>query len=62
MSLRFDRHAIRVMAIDGPPAEPFMARNSRVTLGPGNRSDIFVDATLDPDASAAIIAEDRRGA
>ena len=61
VSLRFDRHAIRVMAIDGQPAEPFMARNSRVTLGPGNRSDIFVDATLDPDASAAIIAEDRRG-
>ena len=61
VSLRFDRHAIRVMAIDGQPAEPFMARNSRVTLGPGNRIDIFVDATLDPGASAAIIAEDRRG-
>jgi FtsP/CotA-like multicopper oxidase with cupredoxin domain len=61
VSLRFDRHAIWVMAIDGQPAEPFMARNSRVTLGPGNRIDIFVDARLDPGASAAIIAEDRRG-
>ncbi len=61
LSLRFDRHAARVMAIDGQPAEPFVARNNRVTLGPGNRLDLFVDATLEPGASAAIIAEDRQG-
>jgi FtsP/CotA-like multicopper oxidase with cupredoxin domain len=32
-----------VMAIDGEPAQPFMARDSQVALGPGNRIDLFVD-------------------
>ena len=34
------------MAIDGQPAEPFLARDGRVALGPGNRVDLFIDATL----------------
>ncbi len=50
-----------VMAIDGQPAEPFLARNSRVTLGPGNRIDVFVDAALEAGASAPILVEDRTG-
>ncbi|MGZ5814332.1 MAG: multicopper oxidase family protein [Xanthobacteraceae bacterium] len=41
--LTFAGHAVRVMAIDGQPAEPFLARDSRVVLGPGNRIDLFVD-------------------
>ena len=45
------------MAIDGQPAEPFLARDSRVTLGPGNRIDFFVDATLEPGAIAPILLE-----
>jgi FtsP/CotA-like multicopper oxidase with cupredoxin domain len=61
LSLRFERHAAWVMAIDGQPAEPFLARNSRVTLGPGNRIDVFVDAALDADTNAPIVVEDRRG-
>lgn len=32
-----------VMAIDGQPAEPFVARDSRVMIAPGNRIDLFVD-------------------
>lgn len=48
MPLRLERLAARVMAIDGQPAEPFLARESRLTLGPGNRADLFVDATLEP--------------
>src|SRR6188472_168743 len=32
--VRLDGHAVRVMAIDGQPAEPFVARDSRVGLGP----------------------------
>jgi FtsP/CotA-like multicopper oxidase with cupredoxin domain len=43
------------MAIDGEPAEPFEAQDSRFTLGPGNRIDLFVDATLEPGASAALV-------
>ncbi|MCZ7657106.1 MAG: multicopper oxidase family protein [Xanthobacteraceae bacterium] len=60
MPLRLERLAARVMAIDGQPAEPFLARESRLTLGPGNRADLFVDATLEPGASAALILEDVR--
>jgi FtsP/CotA-like multicopper oxidase with cupredoxin domain len=61
LRLRFERHAAWVMAIDGQPAEPFLARNSRVTLGPGNRMDVFIDATLEGGASAPIMVEDRTG-
>jgi FtsP/CotA-like multicopper oxidase with cupredoxin domain len=43
-----------VMALDGQPAEPFVARDSRVFLGPGNRADLFVDALLAAGASAPI--------
>jgi FtsP/CotA-like multicopper oxidase with cupredoxin domain len=57
MTLRLERHAARVMAIDGQPAEPFLARDSQVTLGPGNRVDLFVDATLAPGARAPILVE-----
>ncbi|MBZ0147833.1 MAG: multicopper oxidase domain-containing protein, partial [Pseudorhodoplanes sp.] len=58
MSFRFDRHAVRVMAIDGQPAEPFLAHEGHVTLSPGNRIDVFVDATLAPGATASIFLDD----
>jgi FtsP/CotA-like multicopper oxidase with cupredoxin domain len=37
LALKVEGHAAWVMAIDGQPAEPFLARDSRVGLGPGNR-------------------------
>ena len=43
-TVSIDRHPVRVMAIDGQPAEPFLAREGRITLAPGNRADLFVDA------------------
>ena len=54
LTVRLDRHAATVMAIDGQPAEPFPARDSRVALGPGNRLDLFVDAALAPESIAPI--------
>jgi FtsP/CotA-like multicopper oxidase with cupredoxin domain len=39
--LRFDRHPVWVMAIDGQPAEPFLAREGRIVLTPGNRIDVL---------------------
>jgi FtsP/CotA-like multicopper oxidase with cupredoxin domain len=57
LRLRIDRHRALVMAMDGQPAEPFEARDSRLLLGPGNRMDLFVDATLEPGARAALVAE-----
>ncbi|WP_315800413.1 multicopper oxidase domain-containing protein [Bradyrhizobium sp. SZCCHNS3002] len=38
-----DLDAVRVMAIDGQPAEPFLARNGAVVLPPGGRTDVFID-------------------
>ena len=58
MRLRVDRHAVRVMAVDGQPAEPFLARDSRLTLGPGNRIDLFLDALLESGETASIFIED----
>jgi FtsP/CotA-like multicopper oxidase with cupredoxin domain len=57
VTLRLEGHAAWVMAIDGQPAEPFLARDSQVTLGPGNRIDLFVDAALAPGAQAPILVE-----
>jgi FtsP/CotA-like multicopper oxidase with cupredoxin domain len=54
LAVRLDRHAATVMAIDGQPAEPFLARDGRVVLFPGNRIDLFVDTTLAPGSSAPI--------
>ena len=59
--VRFDRHRPRVMAVDGQPAEPSTAPNGRVLLGPGNRIDLYLDATLEPGAKAKILADDLRG-
>jgi FtsP/CotA-like multicopper oxidase with cupredoxin domain len=56
-TLRLDRHGVNVMAIDGQPSEPFLARDGRVVLGPGNSIDLFIDAALAPGARAAILAE-----
>jgi FtsP/CotA-like multicopper oxidase with cupredoxin domain len=59
--LRFERHLPRVMAIDGQPAEPFVARDGRVALAPGNRVDLFLDLPLRVGEHAAIFLDDGGG-
>ena len=49
-----------VMAIDGQPAEPFLARGNRISLAPGNRADMFVETTRAPATRVPIIVEPRR--
>ncbi|MEW6450013.1 MAG: multicopper oxidase family protein [Pseudomonadota bacterium] len=61
LPLRLDKHRATVMAIDGQPAEPFAARDGRITLGPGNRTDLFLDATLAAGDSAALLVESASG-
>jgi FtsP/CotA-like multicopper oxidase with cupredoxin domain len=58
ITLRIDRHPVAVMAIDGQPAEPFAAREGRITLSPGNRADLFVDAVLEPGSVAPLVLQD----
>lgn len=58
---RIARHAARVMAVDGQPCPPYLARDGRLRLAPGNRVDLFLDATLAPGAQAPILVDDLRG-
>jgi FtsP/CotA-like multicopper oxidase with cupredoxin domain len=43
LAVKLESHEVRVMAIDGEPAEPFPARNGALVLPPGGRADAFVD-------------------
>jgi FtsP/CotA-like multicopper oxidase with cupredoxin domain len=57
LQLRVADVPVFVMATDGQPAQPFAAREGRLTLGPGNRIDVFADCTLAPGSAAAISIE-----
>jgi FtsP/CotA-like multicopper oxidase with cupredoxin domain len=56
--MKIENHDVRVMALDGQPSEPFLARNGAVVLAPGGRADVFVDAALAPGATASILLHD----
>ena len=43
LAMKLENHEVRVMALDGEPAEPFPARNGALVLAPGGRADAFVD-------------------
>ena len=58
LAIKLENHEVRVMAIDGEPAEPFLARNGALVLAPGGRADAFVDALT----SAPILLHDGRDA
>jgi FtsP/CotA-like multicopper oxidase with cupredoxin domain len=49
------------MALDGQPAEPFVAKDGRIVLGPGNRADVFVDAAPNSGTLTAIGLELEQG-
>jgi FtsP/CotA-like multicopper oxidase with cupredoxin domain len=55
-SLKLEGHAAWVMAIDGQPAEPFLAREGRVGLAPGSRVDLFLDATASAGSTAPLLS------
>jgi FtsP/CotA-like multicopper oxidase with cupredoxin domain len=58
IALKIEDHEVRVMAIDGQPAEPFLARNGQLVLAPGTRVDAFVDALKPPGSTSAILLHD----
>ncbi len=58
---RIAQHMARVMAVDGQPCPPEIAPNGVLRLAPGNRVDLFLDATLKPGARAPITVDDLRG-
>jgi FtsP/CotA-like multicopper oxidase with cupredoxin domain len=53
---------VRVMALDGAPAEPFLARNGALVLAPGGRADAVIDATIPPGSAAMVLLHDGKQA
>ena len=43
IALKIEHTDVTVMALDGQPAEPFLARGGALALAPGGRADIFID-------------------
>jgi FtsP/CotA-like multicopper oxidase with cupredoxin domain len=62
IAIKIEGHEVRVMAIDGQPAEPFIARNGAVVLAPGTRVDVFIDATAPPGSTSSILLHDGKEA
>lgn len=61
IALKIEDRDVRVMALDGQPAEPFSARNGAMVLPPGGRVDAFVDTGASPGATP-ILLHDGKGA
>ena len=58
IAVKIENHEVRVMALDGQPAEPFLARGGALVLAPGTRVDAFVDATAAPGTVSSILLHD----
>jgi FtsP/CotA-like multicopper oxidase with cupredoxin domain len=62
IALKIEGYDCVVMALDGEPAEPFLARGGLI-LAPGARADVFIDAKdKPPGASSSILLHDGREA
>ncbi len=62
VAVKIEGVEMRVMALDGAPAEPFMARNGAVVLAPGGRADALIDVTIAPGTTAPILLHDGKEA
>ncbi|MCS3760001.1 multicopper oxidase domain-containing protein [Bradyrhizobium sp. 62B] len=58
LAIKLEGYDVRVLALDGQPAEPFSARNGALVLAPGARADAVVDAA----ASAQFLLHDGKAA
>jgi FtsP/CotA-like multicopper oxidase with cupredoxin domain len=58
IAIKIEGHEVRIMALDGQPAEPFLARGGALVLAPGGRVDAFIDATMLPGSTSAILLHD----
>ena len=63
IAFKIETHETRVMALDGQPAEPFLARGGTIVLAPGTRVDAFIDAAAQPPgATSSILLHDGKEA
>jgi FtsP/CotA-like multicopper oxidase with cupredoxin domain len=58
IAIKIENHDVQVMALDGQPSEPFLARNGAVVLAPGGRADVFIDAAIAPGTTNSILLHD----
>jgi FtsP/CotA-like multicopper oxidase with cupredoxin domain len=58
IAIKIEGNDVQVMAMDGQPAEPFLARGGALVLAPGSRVDAFIDATTTPGSTSAILLHD----
>jgi FtsP/CotA-like multicopper oxidase with cupredoxin domain len=62
IALKIEGHDVRVMALDGQPAEPFLARGGALVLAPGTRVDALIDAAVPPGSMSSILLHDGKDA
>jgi len=62
IATKIENYEVRVMAIDGQPSEPFLARNGALVLAPGGRADVFIDVTMPAGTSTPILLHDGKEA
>jgi FtsP/CotA-like multicopper oxidase with cupredoxin domain len=62
IALKMEATEVRVMALDGEPAEPFAARNGAIVLAPGGRADAFIDVNALPGSTSPILLHDGKDA
>ena len=62
IAVKIDQVELRVMAMDGQPAEPFVARNGALVVAPGGRVDAFVDVTVRGGTELPILLHDGKEA
>jgi FtsP/CotA-like multicopper oxidase with cupredoxin domain len=58
IAIKIEKNDVRVMALDGQPSEPFLARDGTLVLAPGTRVDAFLDATTPPGSTSSILLHD----
>jgi FtsP/CotA-like multicopper oxidase with cupredoxin domain len=62
IALKIEDHEVRVMALDGQPAEPFLARGGTLVLAPGTRVDALIGASAPPGSTSSILLHDGKEA
>ncbi|WP_245286421.1 multicopper oxidase domain-containing protein [Bradyrhizobium sp. ARR65] len=62
IALKIEGYEVRVIAMDGAAAEPFLARNSALVMAPGGRVDALIDATAAPGTASQILLHDGKEA
>jgi FtsP/CotA-like multicopper oxidase with cupredoxin domain len=55
IAIKIEKYDVRVMALDGQPSEPFLARDGTLVLSPGTRVDAFVDAAMAGSKSSILL-------